>query len=157
MAVACASAAVKWGVGLSVTGGRVRVGLFAGVTVLLCVNAMALWGTEVAWYVDAALQVGTGIGVMSCGLVVARRVSGKARLWRLLVVAAVASWLLGQGVWWSTETVMGTDTAPVLSVVAYFLPPLFGAAASMVILSAGGRCDRSAGESPAPVPRHHRP
>ena len=138
MAVACLQQAVKWGVELSVTGGRVRVGLFAGATVLLCVNAMALWGTEVAWYVDAALQVGTGIGVMLCGLVVARRVSGKARLWRLLVVAAVASWLLGQGVWWSKETVMGTDTAPVLSVVAYFLPPLFGAAASMVILSAGG-------------------
>ena len=38
---------MKWN-RVSVTGGQLRLGLFAGVLVLLCVNAMSPWGDAAA-------------------------------------------------------------------------------------------------------------
>ena len=47
---------------MSVTGGQLRIGLFAAVLALLCVNALALWGDEPARQVYAVLGAASGIG-----------------------------------------------------------------------------------------------
>lgn len=120
---------------VSVTSGQLRLGLFAGVLVLLCVNALSLWGDVTARQVFLALQAMAGIAVLVCGLAVARRVTGKARLWRLLGVATLVSHLIGDAIWWSSNSAGGT--APWPSVVAYFVSALLALAALAVLASVG--------------------
>ncbi|OBB00380.1 diguanylate phosphodiesterase [Mycobacteriaceae bacterium 1482268.1] len=122
---------------MSFTGSQRRFGLFAGVLVIWCVNASALWGDATAIRIDAALQLTICVGAILCGLVVAARVTGYGRVWRLFVVGALASWLIGFVSYWVARDVTGSGTAPAVSVVAFFLPPLFGAAAGVVLLRAG--------------------
>ena len=47
------------------------------------------------------LQLGMGLGAVVCGVVVALRVSGAARWWRLALAVALAAFLVGQILWWS--------------------------------------------------------
>ncbi len=47
---------------MRISGGRLRLGLFAAVFVLLCVNALALWGEQTAMWGFTALQAITGLG-----------------------------------------------------------------------------------------------
>ena len=71
------------------------VRLAAVVTALAVINAMALWGDAMAHRGEAILQLSTGLGAVACGIVMARRMSGKARWWRLFFVAAagvLAAW-----------------------------------------------------------------
>ena len=75
--------------------------LAAIVTALAVINAMALWGDTVAHRGEAILQLSTGLGAVACGIVMARRMSGTARWWRLFFVAALVCWLLGQVLWWT--------------------------------------------------------
>ena len=84
---------------MSVKARQVRLGLFATVVALVCVNALAPWG-EPAGRMDATvLQAGAGAGAIICGLVFARRAHGLSRSWRLLVVAACLGWLVGELLW----------------------------------------------------------
>jgi diguanylate cyclase (GGDEF)-like protein len=129
---------------VSVTSGQLRLGLFAGVLLLLCVNALSLWGDATARQVHLAFQAAAGIAVLVCGLVVAWRVTGKARLWRLLGVATLLTHLAGDAIWWSSRSAGGT--APWPAVAAYFLSALLALAALAVLASVGigrtGRRDR---------------
>jgi diguanylate cyclase len=117
---------------LSVTGGQLRLGLFAAAFALLLVNALGLWGDHTAHLLYTVLQAVAGVGALVCALVTASQVSGPARTWRLLVLGGFVSWLIAEGLWMSARAT-GDGTAPWLAVVAYFLPPLFSGAA-MVIL-----------------------
>jgi hypothetical protein len=76
---------------VSVKGEQLRLGVFAVVLGLACVNALALWGVEPARWGYTALQACTGAAAMVCAGVMAFRNHGVARLWRLLVFAATAS------------------------------------------------------------------
>jgi diguanylate cyclase len=107
---------------VSIRGAQLRLGLFAAVLVLLCVNALALWGDEVAHAVQTVIQSVIGAGAILSGLVVARRVSGIQRWWRLLAVAAVVGWLVAEVLWWFSEGPTGHGIASTLCVAAYTQP-----------------------------------
>ncbi|MGZ6779831.1 MAG: GGDEF-domain containing protein, partial [Mycobacterium sp.] len=96
---------------MTMTGGRLRLCLFATTVVVLYVNALGLWGDTAAMRVYTALQAITGVAALTYALVVARRVRGKARTWRLLCVAAFSSWLLAEALWWSAHNATSTGTA----------------------------------------------
>src|SRR5215510_10856233 len=111
-----------------------RLGLFVFVAAVACINALALWGPRVARLGDIVLQAAVGAGAMICAVIVARRETGTARLWRLLVVAGCLSALVGQVGW----SLAGAGlNAPPVSVLAYFGPPVFGLAALIVLARAG--------------------
>jgi hypothetical protein len=129
---------------VSVTGGQLRLGLFAAVFVLLIVNAMAPWSDTTSGYLYLALQAVAGVGALACGLVVAHRVTGAARAWRLLVVAGFVSWLIAEGLWLSAHAETGTVAAPWPSVAAYFLPPLLSGNRDGGAGIRLGRCARTA-------------
>ena len=90
---------------------RLRLLVLAGVFTLAAVNAMALWGKSVAGVVEHVLQVGVGVAAIVCGLTVARRQRGTERWWRLVFVAALVNWVLGQTLW----RLHVADWAPVLA------------------------------------------
>ena len=58
---------------MRISGGRLRFGLFAVLFVLLCVNALALWGEPAAHSGFTALQAITGLGGIVCAVVVTHR------------------------------------------------------------------------------------
>jgi diguanylate cyclase (GGDEF)-like protein len=121
---------------VSVKRPQMRLGLFATVVALVCINALAPWGDAAARAGATVLQSSVGAGTVICGLVVARRVDGLSRYWRLLVVAGCLSYLLADLVWRSADGSSGI--APSAAIAAYFLPPLFGLAAMVVLVRAGG-------------------
>ena len=59
---------------VSVTGGQFRLGLFVGVAVLLCVNALSLWGDDEVSTRLAGWQV---IGLEAVDRTTARRQAGR--------------------------------------------------------------------------------
>ena len=56
--------------------------------------------------------------------------------WRLLVVAACLGWLVGELVWRCGGGDSGSGVAKSAAVAAYFLSPLFGLAAMVVLIRA---------------------
>lgn len=123
---------------MSFRSSQFRIGLFAAVALLACVNALALFGDDAARWVAVVLQVCVGAGAMVCALVVARRVVGSARLWRLLVIAAMTSWLVGELFWWLSGAGENNKAAPPAGVAAYFLPPVFSLGAMIVLARTSG-------------------
>lgn len=107
-------------------------------TVLLCVNALAPDGDETARWGAVALQAMVGGGALVCALVMARRGTGLARGWRLLVVGAMTSWLVGEVLWWSSDASESGGAAPSAGVAAYFLPPMLSLAAMILLVRSGG-------------------
>ena len=122
---------------MRVTGGQFRVGLFAAVLALLCLNALTLWGEQTAQWVFTALQAITGLGAIVCALVVARRTQGPATAWRLVVVAAFVSSLVGDLLWYAGR-VGALGTAPPLAVAAYFIPPLLTLVIAVLVVRSSG-------------------
>jgi len=121
---------------VSVKARQVRLGLFATVVALVCVNAQAPWGEAAGRMGATVLQAGAGAGAIICGLVFARRAPGLSRSWRLLVVAACSGWLVGELVWRWGGGDSGSGVAKSAAVAAYFLSPLFGLAAMVVLIRA---------------------
>jgi diguanylate cyclase (GGDEF)-like protein len=122
---------------VSIRGGQLRLGLFAALLVLLCVNACALGGEQTAQWVFTALQAIVGLGAITCALVVARRKRGLTRGWRLVVVAAFLSSGAGDLLWYALRA---TDdgTAPPFAVALYFVPPVLTLVIAVVLVRAGG-------------------
>ena len=125
-----------------------RIGLFVIVTLLACINALAPWGDEAARRGDTLLQLGTGLGAVACGLVVARGKNGMARWWRLLLVAVLAAFLAGQILWWSGGAgVNGASVEPAMLITYLAFPVLALATIYVLLRSAGsvlGRPDAAA-------------
>jgi len=119
--------------------------LFAVVALVVVVNDLRLFDDRFAHWGDSALQMCTCVGAIVCGLVVARRVTGAARLWRLLIVTATLSWLFAQSLWWWQALVVGARSSsppPPPADVAYFaFPPL--ALLAMIVLMWAGKRDGS--------------
>ncbi|MCB0948495.1 MAG: EAL domain-containing protein [Mycobacterium sp.] len=133
----------------TVKANQFRIWLFVIVALLACVNALALWGDEAARRGETLLQLGTGLGALACGLVVALRLRGMARWWRLILVAMLAAFLGGQVLWWSSgANVESPSGAPAMSVI-YLAFPMFTLASMYVLLrSTGGVL----GRPDAPLP-----
>ncbi|MCH9709986.1 MAG: EAL domain-containing protein [Actinomycetia bacterium] len=113
--------------------------LFAVVALVAWVNALALWGDEAARRAETVLQFGAGLGAVVCGVVVALRVSGPARWWRLLLVVALAAFLVGHVLWWSSGVEANDGLVAPAVLVAYLACQVF-ILASMYFLvrSTGG-------------------
>ncbi|WP_123024199.1 putative bifunctional diguanylate cyclase/phosphodiesterase [Mycolicibacterium stellerae] len=122
---------------MRVRGGRLRLGLFAVVFVLLCVNAVAPWGEQTAQRVFTVLQAIAGLGAIVCALVVMRRKSGLARFWRLAVVAACVSSMVGDLLRYAGRD-SADGTAPPLAVAAYFMPPVLTLVIAVLLVRSGG-------------------
>jgi diguanylate cyclase (GGDEF)-like protein len=115
---------------LSLKSYQVRLGAFAVVAVIASANALAIWGPQKARLGELVLQSIVGVGTIALGLIVARRMTGRSRLWRLLVVASCLIFLAAELTWWWTG---GAANAPAFSVAAYFVPPVLGLAAMVVL------------------------
>lgn len=116
------------------TGFGVRVSLVVAATVLLAVNSFAPWGEQAAHRVAAVVLCCSSLGAVCYGLLVAPRVRGASRWWRLLAVGAVASLAAGQLTWWFS----GADSLAVW-VVLYWLFVVLGLASILVLALVGGR------------------
>jgi diguanylate cyclase (GGDEF)-like protein len=120
-----------------VTVGRSRLRLLAltGVTTLAALNAMAFWGDSTADTGALILQIGAGVGAIVCGVTVARRQHGTERWWRLVFVAALVNWVIGQTLW----GLRIADWAPVLARIVYLaIPVLVFTAVVLLVRSSGG-------------------
>ncbi|MET0704187.1 MAG: EAL domain-containing protein [Mycobacterium sp.] len=123
---------------MSVKGSQLRLALFATFAVLAWANALAIYGDEAARWVAAALQGVCGIAALVCAVLVASQVFGSSRWWRLLIVAAMLSWLVGELFWWWGAAGQGGTSSPPVGVAAYFLPPVLSLAAMVLLARAGG-------------------
>ena len=136
---------------MRISGGWLRLGIFAVVATLTALNAVAPYGGDVARLVALALQSVVGIGAMTCAVTAARRTRGIVRTWRLLVIAAMTSWLLGEAFWWLSDGQEG-EAAPLPAVVAYFGPPILSfVAMALLVQSSGWPNGRRGGAPPGAV------
>jgi diguanylate cyclase (GGDEF)-like protein len=121
-----------------ITTSKLRFGVVAGTAALASVNALAPFGDVAARWGAIILQAGVGIGVLASAAVMAHRSLGVARSWRVLVIVATASWLIGDVAWWSSGAGARDGAAPTVGVAAYFLPPVTSLAAMVLLTRAGG-------------------
>lgn len=119
---------------MSVTGGSLRLGLFAAAFLFLVVNALGVWSDHTSRMLYTALQGFACVAALVIGLVTSSRARGAARTWRLFVVAAFVSWLVAEGMWLAAQGHPGS--APWPAVVAYFLPPVFSGIALVILARA---------------------
>ncbi|WP_410676246.1 putative bifunctional diguanylate cyclase/phosphodiesterase [Amycolatopsis sp. cmx-4-68] len=111
---------------------------------LVVVNGFALWGDTFALWVDDTMQLSAGVGAVVCGVLVARRVRGHQRWWRVLVAVGMAGWSLGQCVWSWYQLVDGRGLpSPSLADVGYLSFPVFALAALFTLARARVRPDRA--------------
>jgi diguanylate cyclase (GGDEF)-like protein len=106
-------------------------------------NGFAFWGDTFALWVDDAMQLSAGVGAVVCGVLVARRVRGHQRWWRVLVAIGMTGWSLGQCVWSWYQLIDGRGLpSPSLADVGYLSFPVFALAALFVLARARIRPDR---------------
>ncbi|CAM3173561.1 putative bifunctional diguanylate cyclase/phosphodiesterase [Mycobacterium intermedium] len=123
---------------MSISPSRLRLYVFVLVALLAIINALALWGQHAAERGAAILQVCTGTAAVVCGLVGARRAKGLSRWWRLIYLAAVLFWLIGQ-VLWFTASPNADAVAPTPAVVFNSLLPAFALASLVLLVRSSGR------------------
>ncbi|WP_370464913.1 putative bifunctional diguanylate cyclase/phosphodiesterase [Mycolicibacterium sp. P1-18] len=134
---------------MSISGGRLRFGIFAVVAALTVANAVAPYGGDAARFVALGLQSVVGAGALTCAVITARRAHGIARAWRLLVIAATTCWLVGEVFWWLGDR---SAEAPLPAVIAYFGPPVLSFFAMVLLVHSGGwPGPRRGGPSPSAV------
>jgi diguanylate cyclase (GGDEF)-like protein len=111
--------------------------LFATASVLVSVNALALWGDDAARWGRLVLQGLVGVGTVVCAVAAARRVRGASRWWRLLIGAAFVIWMVDELVWWWSGAASVHSAASPVGVAAYFLPPVLLLTAMLLLVRAG--------------------
>jgi diguanylate cyclase (GGDEF)-like protein len=119
---------------------RLAIALVVVMAALVAVNGLALWGDRFALWVDDAMQLGTGLTAVVCGWLVARRVKGSQRWWRLLIVIGMFGWSCGQFVWSWYQLVENEGLpSPSLADVGYLSFPVFALPALFVLAKARRR------------------
>ncbi|MGW0157758.1 putative bifunctional diguanylate cyclase/phosphodiesterase [Mycobacterium sp. NPDC003323] len=120
---------------MTVRRSRLLLRVVGGVVVLAAVNALALWGDDAARTGEMALQMLVGLGAAICGGVIAMRVHGADRWWRLVFVAALVTWVIGQTLWW---TGTGNHAPALVRIVYMCLPVLVLTSVVLLLRSSGG-------------------
>ena len=126
--------AAGWRDALSLENRRLRYGLSA-VVVAAAFNALALWGVTTAQRVQFVLETTLIVAALLVGLVVAQRVTGLSRWWRVSLIAAIATFLTAELL--SRLGDAADREAPGLAVVGYFVAGLLFAAAMVLLVRAG--------------------
>lgn len=119
--------------GVALSGYRLRFALLGASLLLVVVNALAPWGYQLAETGIVALQAVLGIAIVVRGFLVARRVDGPFRWWRLLIAAACLSWLIGELMWWTGGGSDDGRVAGAQEIVAYLLPAVLIVAGVVVL------------------------
>ncbi|KUI42197.1 diguanylate phosphodiesterase [Mycobacterium sp. IS-1590] len=138
----------KGGEGVSLRGHRWRYGVVVALLLLVVVNALAPWGYDRAEAGMIAVQAVLGAVIVVRGFMVARKVDGPSRWWRVLIAASCLSWLIGELLWWTGG---GSDPGRVAGgreTVAYLLPAVLIFTAVVVLGRVG------VGRSTTPDPVH---
>ncbi len=130
---------------MSVKSAQWRLLVFAVVAFLAWVNALAPFGDDVARRAAAVLQAMAGMSALVAAILVARKTTGVARWWRLLVIAAMGSWLVAEVAWFLGGAGRGGEEAHPVAVIAYFMPPVLSLAAMIVLARGGGLRGRHSG------------
>ncbi|MBP2328335.1 diguanylate cyclase (GGDEF)-like protein [Kibdelosporangium banguiense] len=116
---------------------QVAVALVVVMAALVAVNGLALWGDRLALWVDDAMQLGTGLSAVVCGWLVARRVNGPQRWWRVLIAVGMFGWSCGQCIWSWYQLVENKGLpSPSLADVGYLSFPVFALPALFVLAKA---------------------
>jgi diguanylate cyclase len=119
---------------------RLAVLLIVVLAVLIAVNGLALWGEQLAMWIDNAMQLGAGVTAAVCGWVVGRRMSGPQRWWRLLIGMGMLGWSAGQFIWsWYQLVDHEGLPSPSLADVGYLTLPGFALAGLFVLARARER------------------
>ncbi|KUH64579.1 diguanylate phosphodiesterase [Mycolicibacterium novocastrense] len=135
---------------MSVRGHRWRYGVLVALLLLVVVNALAPWGYDRAEAGMIAVQAVLGAVIVVRGFVVARKVDGPSRWWRVLIAASCLSWLVGELLWWTGGGSDPGRVAGAREIVAYLLPAVLIVAAVIVLGRVG------VGRTGTPeVPVHH--
>jgi diguanylate cyclase len=122
---------------LSFQGRRLRFGLAAAVVAVAAFNALALWGVAIAQRVQFVLEATLCVAALVVGSVVVRRVSGRSRWWRVLLLAAIATFVVAEFLSRSYGAAPRGATAPPPAVAAYFLAGLLFGVAMLLLVRAG--------------------
>ncbi|UXA19454.1 bifunctional diguanylate cyclase/phosphodiesterase [Mycobacterium sp. SMC-4] len=116
--------------------------LVAAVSALAVVNALALWGQQVAEQGETLLRALTSLGAAALGVVMASRMNGLARWWRLLSVGALLTWLIGQLMWFASAA----QAVPVVAQALYVVIPVLALGSlALLFTSSGGVARRGGG------------
>ncbi|MEZ0341183.1 putative bifunctional diguanylate cyclase/phosphodiesterase [Mycobacterium sp. pV006] len=116
--------------------------LFTAFAALAVLNAFAWWGAPTAWTVFAVLETVVCSAVVVYGCITARRARGLGRVWRLIIVVAMAGFLFGEIMWW-----IGPDSAQPAMATSYFAATVVALVALMVIVRDAGPIAHPPGES----------
>ena len=122
---------------------------FFPLVALLVVNAISPWSHEVARYVSLTVGLGTALGGGLCGLIVAHRVTGWARRWRLLLSTGLLFLFVGEALWWAQGF---GEPVPAVSLFAYLMCPMLALAAIGALVKAGGGLTGSDDTEVRPTP-----
>ena len=114
---------------------RLSYGLSAVVVAAAAFNALALWGAASAHRVQFVLETTLTVVALLVGLVVARRVTGLSRWWRVSLLAAIATFLTAELL--SRFGHAAERDPPALTVVGYFAAGLWFAAAMALLVRSG--------------------
>ncbi|MGE2834810.1 putative bifunctional diguanylate cyclase/phosphodiesterase [Mycobacterium sp. SMC-4] len=128
---------------MSITTRRTRFAVFAAVAALGVLNALAWWGESTAWTVFAIMESIVCIAVLVYGTITGLRARGLGRVWRLMIVVAMALfYLCGELIWW-----IGPGEARPLMAAGYFLGTGLAMLALVVIIRYAGPVIEPPGES----------
>lgn len=114
---------------------RLRYGLSAVVVAAAGLNALGLWGEQTAQRVQFALEANLCVVALVVGLVVARRVTGLSRWWRVSLLAAIAAFLTAELL--SRLGHAADHDAPAAAVAGYFLAGLLFGTAMVLLVRSG--------------------
>jgi diguanylate cyclase (GGDEF)-like protein len=110
---------------------------FAAVLAAAVFNTLALWGVAAAQHGQSVLEVAVSLGALVYGVVVVRSMVGPSRRWRLFILGAIATFMVGE-VLWRFNGAGGRASAPWPITVAYFVAAACFCTA-MVLLVRGNR------------------
>ena len=122
---------------------QVATALIVVLSALVAVNGFAFWGDTFALWIDDAMQLGAGLTAVVCGWLMASRVRGLHRWWRLLLALGMAGWSGGQVVWSWYQLVDNEGLpSPSLADVGYLTFPVCALAGLFVLARVRERPDR---------------
>jgi diguanylate cyclase (GGDEF)-like protein len=117
------------------------------VAIVVATTGSGLLPDQAATVISDVAQLVAGLAATVCCGLMARRVSGVERSWRLLMLPGIAGWSIGQAIWSWGQVMADTPLpSPSLADVGYLTLPVF-ALAALLVFAADSRA-RSAATSP---------
>jgi diguanylate cyclase (GGDEF)-like protein len=120
---------------------RLRGGLSAAVVAAAGFNALGLWGVATAQRVQFVMEAILCVSALVVGCLVARRVTGLSRWWRVTLLAAIATFLAAEYLSRLGHAPDLSPSAPASAVAGYFVAGVLFAASIVLLVRAGHNDD----------------